>query len=165
MRLLPLPPGEMRPSIRALHNDMALIVADYLEGFVSRRTDRVLTRPFPPMLHLPALGEAGREYTKAFDEKATLLKPLRNMVILATGASLTRAISCMRMSTQPKARACRMPRLRQSPPGKVSRTFARVRQSPTTSRPHRRAISTAPDPPIKRLSTCLAWTERVSWCR
>ena len=86
MRLPPLPPANMTPDQRALHDDVAPMVAERLKGFVSKRADGALVGPFPPMLHFPQFGRPAWDYTKALIEQATLSKPVREVAILATGA-------------------------------------------------------------------------------
>ena len=86
MRLPPLPPEDLAPPVRALHDDMAPVIAEHLKGFVSRRADGALIGPFTPMLHFPQFGRPAWEYTRALIEHATLPKPVREVAILATGA-------------------------------------------------------------------------------
>ena len=86
MRLPPLPPAAMAPGVRALHDDMAAVVAEHLRGFVSKRGDGALVGPFPPLLHFPQFGSPGWAYTKALIEHAELPKPVREVAIPVTGA-------------------------------------------------------------------------------
>ena len=86
MRLPPLPPADMPPDARALHDEIAPVVAEHLKGFVSRRADGALIGPFPPMLHFPQFGRPAWEFTRALIEHATLPKRVREVAILATGA-------------------------------------------------------------------------------
>lgn len=86
MRLSPLPPETMTSEQRALHDDMAPVIAEHLKGFVSKRADDALIGPFAPMLHFPQFGKPAWEYTKALIEHATLPKRVREVAILATGA-------------------------------------------------------------------------------
>ena len=77
----------MTTPVRALHDDMAPVIAEHLKGFVSKRADGALIGPFPPMLHFPQFGRPAWEYTKALIEKATLPKPVREVAILTVGAA------------------------------------------------------------------------------
>lgn len=86
MRLPPLPPDQMTPPVRALHDDMVPVISNHLKGFVSSRSDGALIGPFPPMLHFPQFGKPAWEYTKALIEHAGLPKPVREVAILVTGA-------------------------------------------------------------------------------
>lgn len=86
MRLSPLPPDAMTPPIRAFHDEMAPVIAEHLQGFMSSRPDGALIGPFAPMLHFPQFGRPAWDYTKALIEHATLSKTVREVAILATGA-------------------------------------------------------------------------------
>jgi alkylhydroperoxidase family enzyme len=76
----------MPPETRSLHDDMAVVIAQHLKGFVSKRQDGALVGPFPPMLRFPQFGTSAWQYTKALIEHATLPKPVREVAILVTGA-------------------------------------------------------------------------------
>ncbi len=88
MRLSPLPPDAMPPEIRALHDEMAPVIAAHLTGFVSQREDGALIGPFAPMLQFPQFGRPAWAYTRALIEHAQLPRPVREVAILATGACL-----------------------------------------------------------------------------
>ncbi len=87
MRAPPFPPADMPPAVRALHDDMAAMVAQHLKGFVSGRADGALVGPFAPMLRFPQFGAAAWEYTKALIEHSTLPRAAHEAAILATGAA------------------------------------------------------------------------------
>src|ERR1700709_689381 len=86
MRLSPLPPEKMTPEQRALHDDMAPVIAGHLKGFVSKRADGALVGPFAPMLHFPQFGQPAWSYTKALIENSKLPKAAHEVAILVTGA-------------------------------------------------------------------------------
>ncbi len=87
MRMPPIAPADMDPRLRALHDDMAAILAKHLKGFVSQRPDGALVGPFPPMLRFPQFGGPAWDYTKALIHHTTLPKPAREVAILVTGAA------------------------------------------------------------------------------
>lgn len=87
MRTPPLPPAALDPKRRALHDDMAAVVAKHLKGFVSKRADGALVGPFPPMLRFPQFGGPAWEFTKALIHHTTLPKPAHEVAILVTGAA------------------------------------------------------------------------------
>ena len=87
MRAPPMPPADMSPDLRALHDDMAEIVAKHLKGFVSKRADGALVGPFPPLLRFPQFGGPAWDYTKALIHHSTLPKPAHEVAILVTGAA------------------------------------------------------------------------------
>ena len=87
MRTPPMPPIALDPKRRALHDDMAAVVAKHLKGFVSQRTDGALIGPFAPMLRFPQFGGPAWEFTKALMNHTTLPKPAHEVAILVTGAA------------------------------------------------------------------------------
>lgn len=87
MRLAPIPPSDLDPALRRLHNDMAASVAEFLHGFVSRRDDGALVGPFPPLLHFPEWGGPAWTLTKSLMEHSTLPAPAREVAVLVVGAA------------------------------------------------------------------------------
>lgn len=87
MRAAPYPPRQMPPALRALHDDMAGMIAEHLKGFVSSRADGALVGPFAPMLRFQPYGRAAWDYTKALIQHTVLPKPAHEVAILATGAA------------------------------------------------------------------------------
>lgn len=87
MRLAPLPPEQLDPAVRPLHDRMAQAIAQHLKGFVSHRDDGALVGPFAPMLHFPQFGGPAWDYTQALIDHSTLPKPAHEVAILVTGAA------------------------------------------------------------------------------
>lgn len=86
MRLTPLPPAQLAPDVRALHDDIVQGMDTHLSDFISARSDGALVGPFPPMLHFPEFGKAAWANVKALTGNSTLPRPAREIVILAIGA-------------------------------------------------------------------------------
>lgn len=87
MRTPPIPPADMDPELRELHDDMAAAVAKHLKGFVSTRADGALVGPFPALLRFPHFGGPAWDFTKALIHNSTLPKPAHEVAILVTGAA------------------------------------------------------------------------------
>ena len=86
MRIAPIPPADMTPEQRELHEDMAPLIAEKLKGFISSREDGALVGPFALMLAFPAWGAAAWEQTKALIATSSLPASVREVAILKTGA-------------------------------------------------------------------------------
>lgn len=87
MRIAPLPPDALDPSLRRLHNEMTASVAHFLHGFVSRREDGALVGPFPPLLHFPDWGAPAWAFIRSLMEHTTLPRPAREVAVLVVGAA------------------------------------------------------------------------------
>lgn len=87
MRLAPLPPAQLAPDVRILHEDIARGMSSHLSGFVSARKDGALVGPFPPMLHFPEFGKAAWANVKALIENSKLPRPAHEVATLAAGAA------------------------------------------------------------------------------
>lgn len=85
MRLKPLPPEQLSPDRRALHDEIALGMNAHLSSFTSTQSDGALVGPFPPMLHFPEYGRAAWANVRALTENSTLPKAAHEVVILAVG--------------------------------------------------------------------------------
>lgn len=86
MRLKPLPPAQLSPDRRALHDEIVLGMSAHLSSFTSAQSDGALIGPFPPMLHFPEFGKAVWANVRALTENSTLPKAAHEVVILAVGA-------------------------------------------------------------------------------
>ncbi len=86
MRLAPIKPAEIPPSVQPFHADLLQGIEAHFKGFVSQRTDGALLGPFTPMLHFPHFGQAAWTYTKALIDNSTLPKPVREVAILVVAA-------------------------------------------------------------------------------
>lgn len=87
MRLEPLPPEELDPERRALHERIARGMNAHLSSFTSARADGALIGPFPPMLHFPEFGKAAWANVEALTGNSTLPKAAHEVVILVVGAA------------------------------------------------------------------------------
>ena len=87
MRLKPLPPGQLSPDRRVLHDEIVRGMNAHLSSFISAQSDGALVGPFPPMLHFPEFGKAAWANVRALTENSTLPKAAREVVILAVGAA------------------------------------------------------------------------------
>lgn len=85
MRLEPLPPEQLSPDRRALHDRIARGMSAHLSSFISAQSDGALIGPFPPMLHFPQFGHAAWANVQALTENSTLPKAAHEVVILAVG--------------------------------------------------------------------------------
>jgi hypothetical protein len=86
MRAPPIPPDQMPPDVRVLHDDMAEIT-EHLKDYVIKRQDGALIGPFAPMLRFPKFGGPAWVYTKELLENSKLPKLAKEVAILVTGAA------------------------------------------------------------------------------
>lgn len=86
MRLDPVSPDEMNDEQRRLHEEIAPVVEENLNGFVSERDDGALVGPFAPMLRWPAWGEGVWAQARTLLEHTVLPQPAHEVAILVTGS-------------------------------------------------------------------------------
>jgi 4-carboxymuconolactone decarboxylase len=88
VRLQPIEPGTMEPSIHDTYVEMRELIAAHLNTFVTQREDGALIGPFSPLLHFPELGKPSWGLIKQLIASATLPKAAREVAVLLTGARL-----------------------------------------------------------------------------
>lgn len=86
MRLPNLPPNQVSAEQRPLFDKLRAGIDQHLQGFVTRREDGALISPFNALLHFPAYGTPAWDLFLALAGGSTLPKPVREAVILSTGA-------------------------------------------------------------------------------
>ncbi|MFT3796019.1 carboxymuconolactone decarboxylase family protein [Flavobacterium sp.] len=86
MRAAPLPPAEMNPEVRYVHDEVVNLVTRS-QGPVSMvNPEGALIGPFPPMLRHPQFGIPALAFIRSLDNHATLPKKLKEVAILTVGA-------------------------------------------------------------------------------
>jgi alkylhydroperoxidase family enzyme len=86
MRAPPIPPIELDPSTRPLHDDMRAAIERDFKGFIAIREDGALLGPWAPWLRYAKFGRAAWEMAKAVAIRASLPPAVREVAILVTGA-------------------------------------------------------------------------------
>jgi 4-carboxymuconolactone decarboxylase len=85
MRIRPLPPQQLDPEIRYVHDQIANLVGKS-QGQVNMIDDHgALLGPFIPMLHHPQFGIPALTFLRSLDNHATLDKKVREVAILTVG--------------------------------------------------------------------------------
>ncbi len=86
MRLPNIPPDQVPAEQQELLGKLRTGIGEHLQGFVTRRPDGALIGPFNALLHFPKLGTPAWDLFLALAGGSTLPKPVREVVILSTGA-------------------------------------------------------------------------------
>ncbi|AWB25765.1 MULTISPECIES: carboxymuconolactone decarboxylase family protein [Alphaproteobacteria] len=86
MRLPPIPPNDLSPEVRALHDAIVERMGRSLSAFASQDADGALIGPFPALLHFPRFGAPAFAFLDSLVGGATLPETVREVVILAVGA-------------------------------------------------------------------------------
>lgn len=87
MRLPPLAPETLNPQLRAVHDEIAALVARTQERIVVLDAQGALVGPFPAMLHFPQFGIPALIFQRSLASEARLPKTVREVAILTVGAS------------------------------------------------------------------------------
>jgi hypothetical protein len=96
MRLPLIPPAQLTDVQKPLYEDMKKGIGSNFNAFLTVAPDGTpeagaLMGPWNPWLHEPRIGRAVWELTKAMTMEATLPDPVRQIVILVTGAHFNAA--------------------------------------------------------------------------
>ena len=86
MRLPNIPPDQVTAEQQALFGKLRAGIDAHLQGFVTQRPDGALIGPFNALLHFPRLGTPAWDLFLALAGGSVLPKPVREVVILSTGA-------------------------------------------------------------------------------
>ena len=86
MRLPLIAPADLSDAQKPLYDDMKKGIASNFNDFTTIGPDGALMGPWNPWLHLPRVGGAIWELTKAMSMEATLPDSARQVAILVTGA-------------------------------------------------------------------------------
>lgn len=86
MRLPNIPPDQVSAEQRPLFDKLHAGIDQHLQGFVTQKADGTLIGPFNAFLHFPKLGAPAWDIFLALAGGSVLPKPVRETVILSTGA-------------------------------------------------------------------------------
>ncbi len=86
MRLPNIPPDQVSAEQRPLFDKLHAGIDAHLQGFVTQKPDGTLIGPFNALLHFPKLGTPAWDLFLALAGGSVLPKPVREVVILTTGA-------------------------------------------------------------------------------
>lgn len=89
MRLNPIPPDELSPELRYIHDEIAKLVTGSQQQVNMTEPNGALNGPFPAMLHHPQFGIPALEFLRSLDRLAALPKPIREVAILTVGAAFS----------------------------------------------------------------------------
>ena len=101
MRLAPIPPENLSPELRAVHDEIAGLVARAQERIVVLDEQNALIGPFPAMLHFPQFGIPALVFQRSLSAEARLPKTVREVTILTVGA----AFGARHLAGHPEGRA------------------------------------------------------------
>jgi 4-carboxymuconolactone decarboxylase len=87
MRLSPIPPDQLTPDLRALHEAIVGRMASSLSLFKSQAENGALIGPFPPLLHFPRFGKPAFQFLDSLISEARLPGRVREIAILVVGSS------------------------------------------------------------------------------
>lgn len=87
MRLPPLPPEALSPELREVHDGIVKLVAGSQQHIKMLDEQGALIGPFPALLHFPRFGIPAALFQRALNTEARLPNAVRQVVILAVGAS------------------------------------------------------------------------------
>src|ERR1041384_6601617 len=87
MRIKPIPPGDLSPATRYVHDEIANLVGHSQGQVVMLNEEGALLGPFPPMLHYPQFGIPALSFLRTLDQHATLPKTVREVAILTVGSA------------------------------------------------------------------------------
>lgn len=88
MRIKPLPPGNLSPEVRYVHDEIATLVGRSQSQVTMLDDAGALIGPFPPMLQYPQFGVPALGFLRTLDKHAMLDKRVREVTILTVGAVL-----------------------------------------------------------------------------
>ncbi len=91
MRLPLVAPADLSPEQKPLHADMRAGIEQNFRGFKAVADNGSLIGPWNPWLHEPKFGKPIWELTKALSTGPSLPRPVREIVILVTGAKFRAA--------------------------------------------------------------------------
>lgn len=87
MRLSPLLPDTLSAELRAVHDEIATLVAHTQERIVIRNARGALIGPFPAMLHFPQFGVPALIFQRSLAAEACLPRTVREVAILTVGGA------------------------------------------------------------------------------
>jgi 4-carboxymuconolactone decarboxylase len=87
MRVPPLPPEDLSPEIRFVHDEIAGLVGRSQNQVNMLNAEGALLGPFPAMLHYPQFGIPALSFLRTLDTRATLPKTVREVAILTVGGA------------------------------------------------------------------------------
>ncbi|MFZ3311955.1 MAG: hypothetical protein WA280_21610 [Xanthobacteraceae bacterium] len=87
MRLPLIPPAELTPEQRPVYDDMKAGIEKNFSGFQTIAENGALIGPWNPWLHEPKFGKPIWDLTLALSVSPSLPRPVREVAILATGAT------------------------------------------------------------------------------
>lgn len=87
MRIRPIPPGELDPQLRHVHDGIAGLVTEEQSRVTIIDDDGALIGPFAAMLNFPAFGVPALFLQRAVAAEARLDPSVREVAILTVGAS------------------------------------------------------------------------------
>lgn len=87
MRLRPIPPAELDPQLREIHDGIAGLVTDKQSRVTIVDDDGALIGPFAAMLHFPAFGVPALLLQRAVAAEARLDPVVREVAILTVGSA------------------------------------------------------------------------------
>lgn len=87
MRLPPIPPENLSPPLREVHDGIAQLVSRSQEHIVMMDREGALIGPFPALLHFPRFGIPAALFQRAIDTEARLPNRVRQVAILTVGAA------------------------------------------------------------------------------
>lgn len=87
MRIKPLPPHDLSPEVRHVHDEIASLVGRSQGQVTMLDAAGALLGPFPAMLHYPQFGIPALSFLRTLDRHATLDKRVREVAILTVGAA------------------------------------------------------------------------------
>ncbi len=87
MRLPLIAPAELSAEQRPFYDDMKAVIEKNLQGFKTIADNGALMGPWNPWLHEPKFGKPIWDLTLAMSVSPSLPRPVREVVILVTGAA------------------------------------------------------------------------------
>lgn len=87
MRAPPIPPDQLAPALRQVHDEIANLVGRSQKQVNMLDSQGALTGPFPPMLQHPQFGIPALTFLRSLDTHATLDKAVREVAILTVGGA------------------------------------------------------------------------------
>lgn len=87
MRIPALASSALSPELRAVHDNIASLMAHSQPEVISLDSRGALIGPFPVMLHFPKFGIPALTFQRAVSAEPQLAKTVREVAILATGAA------------------------------------------------------------------------------
>ncbi|MGN7722730.1 carboxymuconolactone decarboxylase family protein [Chitinophaga sp. 22620] len=87
MRIHPIPPEQLSPEVRFVHDEIAGLVGRSQSQVTMLNAGGALLGPFPAMLRYPQFGTPALSFLRTLDTHATLNKRVREVAILTVGAA------------------------------------------------------------------------------